>query len=746
VVSPEKDYLAIVRSHTIHVFQIPDSNHLYQQDRTPLKVKSFQLGPTAHVLDEAPVVSVLWHPLGALGKCLVTITAESVLRLWEINQDNRSSFDEPSTSFDLKKLANAVSAEQDLSDIRASKWGTNRGFTPDSVELEPAAACFGGRGEEGESPWRSMTLWIAMTGGDVYALCPLLPKRFQTFPGFLNTLSLTVNAKTLEIEGEQPSANALSTAAQAEWLEELEDQEPFVPPGLAEIASSHVYSRPQHPGPAPKLQGPFAFLPELDDDPDLADILVVGMETTDIEDDEESPSTAASVVCLLTTDGDVQVCLDVEGIEAQWLPTGTTPHSTPRKQRVPFVERQTLLSFEIINLSKNESSRACPTFTPDVYSPYSFFVADSCGVHFVSMASWIRELQLCFTDQVANGASFRIGGIVESAKSLVEHPITFSRETPDIGASCVIIAHDQEDSELGYMIIASIGGEPWAAQFDLDESEFVGYSPQTEHNQEDTLPKALLLTNSREPYRADPAFTKPSRLPRFLDSLPQHFARGLKGQVRLSEENLKLLTHDIHPLVASETRDLNKAAAELFRQCERLRDDLKEQLERVREIKEKVDTLTGQYDDEAEMDAYDNTCGADRLQLRTETAISRQKKIVERCEALKKKLAKAAARELSDKEKAWIAEVESLDQKLDDEMETPLLRRLAQVKDLSAELKDQAEEVSKAPKSNGLGRSTVKVPEGFRKQRVNGVMELLERESALVEAATEKLRRLKVDG
>jgi nucleoporin NUP82 len=689
-------------------------------------------------------VSVLWHPLGALGKCLVTITEESVLRLWEINQDNRSSFDEPSTSFDLKKLANAVSAEQDLSDIRASKWGTSRGFTPDSVELEPAAACFGGRGEEGESPWRSMTLWIAMTGGDVYALCPLLPKRFQTFPGFLNTLSLTVSAKALENDGEHSSVNASSTAAQAEWLEELEDQEPFVPPGAADIVSSHVYSRPQHPGPAPKLQGPFAFLPELDDDPDLADILVVGLESTDL-DDEELPSTAASVVCLLTTDGDVQICLDLEGVEAQWLPTGTTPHSTPRKPRVPYEERQTLLPFEIINISKNESSQAYPTFTPDVYSPYSFFVADSCGIHFVSMTSWIRELHLCFTDQVDEGASFRIGGIAENTKSLVEHPITFSRETPDIGASCVVIAHDEDDSELGYMVIASIGGEPWAAQFDLDEDEFVSHSPRTERDHEDA-PKTLLLTNSREPYRADPAFTRPSKLPRFLNSLPQHFARGLKGQMRLSEDNLKLLTHDIHPLIASETRDLNKAAAELFRQCERLRDDLHEQLERVREIKDKVDTLTGVYDDEAEMDAYNDTCGAERLQHRTDQAISRQKKIVERCEALKKKLAKAAARELSDKEKAWIAEVEALDQKLDDGEEAPLLRRLTQVKTLTSELKEQAEEVKASPKSNGLGRSTVKVPEGFRKQRVNGVMELLERESALVEAATEKLMRLKVDG
>ncbi|TID13060.1 Glucan endo-1-6-beta-glucosidase B [Venturia nashicola] len=744
VTSPEKDYLAVVRSHTVHVFQIPNSNYLYNHDDSSLKVKSFQVGPTAHVLDEAPIVSVLWHPLGALGKCLVTITEESVLRLWEIDTDNRSSFDEPSTSFDLKKLANAVSAGQDLSDIRASKWGTSKGFTPDSVELEPAAACFGGRGEEGESPWRSMTLWIAMAGGDVYALCPLLPKRFQTIPGFLNTLSLSVSARALGIEAGTPITNGSSLSAQAEWLEELEDQEPFVPAGSSEIASSQVYSRPEHPGPAPKLQGPFAFLPEMDDDPDLADILVVGLESTDLEDDGLPPSTAASVVCLLTSEGGVQICLDLEGVEAQWLPTGTTPHSTPRKLLVPIEERQSVLPFEIIKFRNKSSSEGHPTFTPDPYSPYSFFVADSCGVHFISMTSWIREIQLCFTE-IDEGASFRIRGIAQNSRSLVEHPIEFNENQHGARASCIVMPHDEEDSDLGYMLIASVGGEPWAAQFDLAEDQLVGYSPSSERTHEDT-PKTLLLTHSREPYRADPAFARPSTLPRLLNSLPQHFARTLKGNVRLSEDNLKLLTHDVHPLIASETRNLNKAAAELFRQCERLRDDLHEQIERVREIKDKVDTLSGAYDDETELESYEGKCGADRLNERTDRAMARQKKIVERCEALKKKLAKAAARELSDKEKAWMVEVETLDEKLDNAEDIPLLKRLATVKALTSELKEQAEEAQSAPRSNGLGRSVVKVPDSYKKTRVNEVIALLEREEALVGAAMEKLGRLKIDG
>lgn len=188
VVSPAKDYIAVVRSHTVYIAVLPDRQHLNKPELGPLKVKSFQLGPTCHVLESSPIVSVLWHPMGELGRCLVTITADSVVRLWEVNRENRTSFNEPSLAVDLKKLVNATSAEQDLN---ASKYGSGKTFSPDSVELEPAAACFGGNAEVGEYPWRSMTLWIAMREGDVYALCPLLPKRWQAHSGLVESLSLS---------------------------------------------------------------------------------------------------------------------------------------------------------------------------------------------------------------------------------------------------------------------------------------------------------------------------------------------------------------------------------------------------------------------------------------------------------------------------------------------------------------------------------------------------------------------------
>ena len=74
-----------------------------------MKLKGNNIGPTTHVLSQSRVVSVLWHPFGVLGTCLVTVTAEAVVRVWELNRDNRWSFDSPSLAIDLKKIVLATS-------------------------------------------------------------------------------------------------------------------------------------------------------------------------------------------------------------------------------------------------------------------------------------------------------------------------------------------------------------------------------------------------------------------------------------------------------------------------------------------------------------------------------------------------------------------------------------------------------------------------------------------------------------
>lgn len=324
-ISPQEDYLAVSTSHTVHIVHLPDSSLLEDGDDSPVKPKTFQVGPTAHVTEESPIATTLWHPLGYHGRCLVTITKAGVVRLWEVNRADRSTFSEPALSIDLPKLANATNDQEDLS---ASKFGASKGFSPDSVELEVASACFGDFPEqEGVHGWAPMTLWIATVPGDVYALCPLLPSKWQLTdsPGtftLLQTLtsSINVNYTDLSDDTDAPKDELKTSEKQVSWLSDILYEEPFLEE-LPNGDSVKVFARPSSTPAVPLLQGPFNVTPEVDDF-ELSDMIVYSLKTlSDGSEEEAAEGLPTAVVCLLTDTCKVHVCLDLQGIIGRWLPS-----------------------------------------------------------------------------------------------------------------------------------------------------------------------------------------------------------------------------------------------------------------------------------------------------------------------------------------------------------------------------------------------------------------------------------------
>ncbi|GME46385.1 nuclear pore complex protein an-nup82 [Neofusicoccum parvum] len=333
-ISPDEEYMAICTSHTVHIALLPDSAHLAAEDTGPIKLKTFQLGPTAHVLDQAPLASALWHPLGRHGRCLVTVTTDANVRLWEFSRENRVSFSEPELAIDLKKLASGVDS---MEDFRASRIGDKTGFTPDSFEMAVAAATFGTTGKKAERGWGPMTLWVAMKNGDIYALCPLLPRKWQyatqhVAPQYLRSLALPIQARVETLgTAEDEEFEQQTLDQQAEWFEgiryELEDD-----PKTGEVLE--VYSRPIAPGPIPRLQGPFIPDPDLDIDHELTDIIIVtpgrghddDHDYVDTAGDREDPNVAA--ICVVTSQGKMHIFIDFEGVEGQWLPREKASIST----------------------------------------------------------------------------------------------------------------------------------------------------------------------------------------------------------------------------------------------------------------------------------------------------------------------------------------------------------------------------------------------------------------------------------
>lgn len=257
------------------------------------------------------------------------------MRLWELNRESRQTFDEPALAVDLKKLANATSSGEDL---RASVYGTSKGFSPDSVEMEVAAACFGGNGSPDEHGWWPMTLWVAMTEGDVYALCPLLPKRFQPSTSTIPSLTTAVLAKAA-VTGVDSTTSDLekqTSSQQQKWLSDIDAQEPVDVSVPASFEVLETYTRPSNSPAIPRLQGPFRLSPEPDMDL-ITDIIAIAPRVDDdslldedgFNDEPLRSGCSIGLICLLTTAGTIHVCLDLNDVEASWLPSkkvGTPSH------------------------------------------------------------------------------------------------------------------------------------------------------------------------------------------------------------------------------------------------------------------------------------------------------------------------------------------------------------------------------------------------------------------------------------
>jgi nucleoporin NUP82 len=323
-VAPNGEFLAILTSYEIFIAVLPDSSSLNAPDTGPIRIKIWRLGETTHSANQSVIASAIWHPLGVSGFTIVTVTEDAIVRIWELNIDNKWSFDSPTLTLDLVSLSTSTSAKQDLN---ASVNGRNRVFSPDAADMEVASACFGGIGQGYENGWAPMTLWLAMKGGDVYALCPLLPTKWKPAADTIPNLSISVTANYAAFRNDpNASEDELYIYHQQEkWISDIDAQDPVVTASLEE-----VYSRPRVPGPIPKLQGPFYYnAPEdddLDDEPTTTDIYVVAgrldRDQLGIDDeeyyDDNLEGVSIAVVCLLTNTGRVHVCLDLNGVEGKW--------------------------------------------------------------------------------------------------------------------------------------------------------------------------------------------------------------------------------------------------------------------------------------------------------------------------------------------------------------------------------------------------------------------------------------------
>lgn len=755
----------------MHIALIPEE---YEVDIGPLRPKSFQLGPTEHIPEASPIICALWHPLGVHGRCLVTITEDSIIRLWELNRDDRSSFESSALSIDLKKLVNAKDAQDNLG---ASIYGAGKAFSPDTAYLEPVAACFGGLGRNGEYPWSSMTLWIAMTDGELYSLCPLIPARFQGYTGMTQSLSNLLNAKSKEII-EENSVNALieedQLRQQTIWIQDLESQEPYMSSAPMYGTDIEVFTRPKNPRPEPKLQGPFDFGL---DDIEVADIFIrnvsVGEEPLEfetgeilIDESDDLDPMGLSVLCLVDSTGYLHIILDTEGVEPRWLPS-KTPQSTPKKNAATLVsldeEAVPLLLLGSLRVPPpNVHSGVLPLITPDVRSPYAFFITHAAGVSYVSLDALVEKLQSELIDPSGAGSEFRLDLFLNNSKPSIEHMIKFDKDqnksTTTILACIALLNED-----VGYFVLTSMAGHPYAVTLDTRYTDLMRASTRSETSYQTESRESASLqlpAITRQPYEADDRFYVQSGIPGFLKSFASRSTFSLHENVHLSGETLSLLI-EAHQVFSADCQRLSEAVARAYRACNRMLNEFQDQIEKVRDIARRVDSITGNDEENyGDDDDFDEERGRERIEGRLKRTTDRQHDLLVKYRGLQKKLGALSGRKISDREKAFAREVEEVSADINgsDVVEAGRLhQRFDDVKTLCDEItaqsgtlsqggsisKDRDEETS-FPNKLEPERPTSRhqVPSGFRKAKMDRVVKLLERETAMVESTAERLARL----
>lgn len=782
-IAPQGDFLVVLTAtNTAHVVLLPSSDRFTSSDTNALRPKVWQLGPTLHVRERSPIASCIWHPLGTEGHALITITEDAILRLWELNTNDRKSFEDPALSFDLKKLANATSAEENL---RASKYGAGLEFTPDIFEMEVAAACFGGNGYSGEAPWAPMTLWIAMKTGDIYALSPLLPSRWQPPPGLVQDLATQVRANQLQLADAHSGTSDLerfTIQAQLKWIEDVEGQDPVIPSTQSVFEGSEVYKRPSKPSAVPRLQGPFSITPDADTDFELTDIFVVGLKGNSLDDvsedefDELATTSvdqpmSGGVVCLLTSNARVLICLDLDGVEAQWLPS----KSATRRQSVFEMEQpiQDLLLIDTVSLTEMSEVQFCtPAITPDIRARPAFFITHDKGISYVSLdelLSLLRdELSIDEADLSSDspaGVGFRTSMLLQDSKITVEKPLKFSTSEGDTKVlPNLATAITLEDSDIGYFLLTTADNLPFACTLDLPLSDLKFDLDNLALDESNTTADRLAsegppFDDPQPAYQPAEAFYRKSQYPKFLAShIPDRHRRVLGEEIKLSPAAFDIFYHS-HKTIDVETEELQKGVAELFRRVERMQDEWRDVVRRAAELNSRVDAIVGDDDIDYEPeegqddDEEDKILGRtkERIDGRMERVQHRQHELSEQYERVMAKVRRAKSKELSDKERAWGEEVTSTMHDLggaDNSSETNgeaaksrLKQRLDEVQRLKNELVAQAKKVAEQ-QDDESNAGTFKVPEGLRKRGIERVMELLERETALVEAVGDRVERL----
>ncbi|CBQ67735.1 conserved hypothetical protein [Sporisorium reilianum SRZ2] len=421
-INPTGKLLACVGDSQVTLIVLPRSGYTKHVDRE-IVCRTVPVAPYYHSAhSDSAVAKVDWHPWGENGTSLLVLTEDGLLREYDVAKDTEepqqtASF-LPLQSTSTTQRSRSRSATPSLYSRNADSSLAPRSFgvsaddddatTAVSFSLcvtntpQPRSTPFDRDADQtwvdaasrssGPSDWSPLTVFGLMRNGDVWALCPFLPKNATVPSAYIHNLAKLASYHANTSESQQTShvdtqlryVNALLKQASKGSAQEFAERQGSVTPGPERFARSRSTSTMDldqlvaspgpgkhveeagvervHDGPvrlhppswsyrqdisqggsvkkAPRPQGPFLLKPapvELCDERESVACDMVWSWLTD-ESADAQPGAAVTGVAALSIvghDGRVDVALLFESVEAAWDAPSSTRRSAARRQTKP---------------------------------------------------------------------------------------------------------------------------------------------------------------------------------------------------------------------------------------------------------------------------------------------------------------------------------------------------------------------------------------------------------------------------
>ncbi|KAF8631152.1 hypothetical protein AX15_002498 [Amanita polypyramis BW_CC] len=631
--NPSGKLLAVAGGYQVAVIVLPRSTFTRLVSDT-IDCKSVQIGQYYHASDASvPIAKVDWHPWGEAGSTLLVVTIDGKLREYDISIDT----EEPQQilSFMPEKKSTSYQAE-------------------DPSEREVVSFTLG----KGVADWGPLTVYALTRSGDIYAICPYMPQNASIPSSYVHSLDCFISAKREYLSHNASSSKDLSMLYdyQHKYVSALLKQLPpgSIIPGLSRSVLMHPPAVVKSP---PVRQGPFLLQPSprtLDgsEGGDATDITYRTFGLSQDESDGEGEPIYLGAVLVAFQDGRVDVCLDVEKVEAKWEIKQLS------SQGLPMLAVYENIDLGLVSLLKQTSDTGKelellqgnhPLFYSDPIHDDTVYIYHAFGVHSLHLGPIFQSLISALRIEGEDEQSLR-ATLQDSALTTVQSILS----TYSVGKKCsnpVIAVAIPNDVYLTYTIFI-LTSAMRITTFPLTLQDKFPRNQQESLTPEDELaalfftpmdgPAVYVSLLGNEPYKPPDTLARPSGLPPSPRlSLP---AFGTKELI-LTPETLRFIGTTIGKL-SSQIHEIQLAYKTVEARATLQQQELKRQVEKCCDINQLVERMK-------------EGC-SERIAKRVETIQVGQKTLLGRLDRALQTLMERACPELNEHEMRWFDELKRM--------------------------------------------------------------------------------------